>query len=431
METLAAKGIGSSSTRLSIQYRRIESLTPNPNNPRVHTDRQIQKIARSIEAFGFVFPVVIRPSGQVVAGHGRVQAARLLHLSEIPTVALQHLEESQLTALMLADNRLCEQSEWDPKLLGKELKALSEVELNFSLEATGFELGEIDLLIDNLQPGTENAREADALPEAEPSVHVTVPGDLWLLGHNRLLCGDALQPSSFSKIMEGRKANMVLTDPPCTVPISGEAGFTDFLPRIFNLLISQTIEGSIHFVFAEWRHMGEVLIAGKQAYGDLNDLCVGVKDKTEAGSLYRSQHELIFVFKAGKDCQEDHFQPSRPGSDRSNVWHYPKSKSRSRASGSGDLASDPTAKPVSLVADAIADCSAVGEIVLDPFLGSGTTVVAAEQTGRICYGIEIDPSAVDAIIRRWQGYTRLSATHASSGQSFREREEEVSGELKH
>ena len=119
METLAAKGIGSSSTRLSIQYRRIESLTPNPNNPRVHTDRQIQKIARSIEAFGFVFPVVIRPSGQVVAGHGRVQAARLLHLSEIPTVALQHLEESQLTALMLADNRLCEQSEWDPKLLAR------------------------------------------------------------------------------------------------------------------------------------------------------------------------------------------------------------------------------------------------------------------------------------------------------------------------
>jgi len=431
METLAAKGIGSSSTRLSIQYRRIESLTPNPNNPRVHTDRQIQKIARSIEAFGFVFPVVIRPSGQVVAGHGRVQAARLLHLSEIPTVALQHLEESQLTALMLADNRLCEQSEWDPKLLGKELKALSEVELNFSLEATGFETAEIDVLIDNLQPSAEDDRVADALPDAEPGVHVTVAGDLWLLGGNRVLCGDALDPGSYLKIMGGGKANMVFTDPPCTAPISVEAEFTDFLARIFNRLISQTIEGSIHFVFADWRHMCEVLIAGRQAYRELKAVCIWAKDKAVTDSFYRSQHEFVFVFKAGKDRQQNDFQPGPPGSDRSNVWRYPRSKSRSRDADSGSLAFGPTAKPVALVADAIMDCSARGDLVLDPFLGSGTTVIAAERTGRICYGIEIDPSVVDAIIRRWQSYTRLSATHASSGQSFREREEEVSGELKH
>ncbi len=451
MET-PSKGVGKICARLSIEYKPVESLTPNPNNPRIHTNKQIQQIARSIEAFGFVFPVVIRPSGQVVAGHGRVQAARLLHLSEIPTVALQHLEESQLTALMLADNRLCEQSEWDPRLLGEQLKALSKVELNFSLEATGFEMGEIDLLIENLQPGAENDWVADALPEAEPGVRVTVPGDLWLLGNNRVLCCDPLDPSSYSKIMEGRKAAMVFTEPPDQVPISelaaglgavhhenseiavggmSEAKFTDFLTRIFNLLISQTVEGSIHFVFADRRHISQVLIAGKQVYGELTDLCVWAKTNANAekGPFYRNQHELVFVFKNGKDLCRNDFQPGEVSHHRSNVWRYPRSKPRSRAKGGGNLALRPTEKPVPLVADAVMDCSAKGDIVLDPFLGSGTTVIAAERTSRICHGIEIDPTSVDTIIRRWQTFTGLSAKHAISGRSFREREQEVGSGL--
>ena len=426
METLGGDGIGNPSQRLSIEYRRVETLTPNPNNPRIHTDRQVRKIARSIEVFGFVIPVVIGPSGQVVAGHGRVQAARLLRLNEIPTLSLQHLSENQLAALMLADNRLCEQSTWDPKLLGRQLKVLSEVELNFSLEATGFELGEIDLLIGDLQPGPRDDRIADAVPGAEPGIRVTVPGDLWLLGGSRVLCADSLDARSYSRIMEGQKARMVLNDPPYLAPNSAEEELIDFYTRIFNLLISQSVEGSIHFVFADWRQMTEVLIAGKHVYGKLNDLCIGVKDKAEAGSLYRSQHELVFVFKAGKDCQETDFQAKRPGSERSNVWRYPRSKSRSQATDSGSL----TTKPVSVVANAIVDCSSTGDVVLDPFLGSGTTVIAAEQTGRICYGIEIDAHVVDTIVRRWQTFTGLTAKHASSGRTFRECEQEVGREFK-
>lgn len=428
--SLARSGTVSNAMRLAIVYRPIEQLKLNPDNPRIHSDKQIRKISQSIAVFGPIVPVLVDRDSQVIAGHGRVLAAGLAGLKELPTICVEHLTPAQAKAFAIADNRLAESSVWDDRLLAEQLKALSEVELDFSLETTGFEMGEIDVLIENLQPGAENDRVADALPEAEPGVHVSVPGDLWLLGCNRVLCGDALQPSSYSRIMEGRKAGMAFTDPPCTVPISGEAKFIPFLTRIFNLLICQSIEESIHFVFADWRHMGEVLIAGKRAYGELNDLCIWVKDKTERGSFYRSQHELVFVFKAGKDRQQNDFQPGRPGSDRSNVWHYPRSKPRSRATGTGNLALGPTARPVSLVADAIVDCSSRGDVVLDPFLGSGTTVIAAERTGRVCYAIEIDPNFVDTIIRRWQTFTGLSAKHAGSGRSFRELEEEVGGELK-
>jgi len=427
MSSLHAPQAGVSSARLAIEYKNVKNLAPNPNNPRIHTERQIRKIARSIEEFGFVVPVVIRPSGEVVAGHGRVQAARLLHLHEIPTVTPQHLSESQLTALMLADNQLCEQSEWNPKLLAEQLKTLSEVDLTFSLETTGFETSEIDLLIESLQPHDENDRAIDSLPKAKPGVQVTVPGDLWALGRNRVFCGDPLDARSYLGIMEGQKANLVLTSPPHAGPISGDVG-NDFLIRIFGLLVSQTIEDSIHFIFADWRHMSEVLTAGKQLYRRLTDLCVWTRPGSEKGSLYRDQHELVFVFTNDKDPASD-LQPREGGRHRSNVWHCPRSKSRSQATGIG-IGLRPTEKPVSLVADAILDCSARNDVVLDPFLGNGTTVIAAERTGRICYGIEIDPNAVDTIIRRWQTFTGLAAKHATSGKTFREREKEVAREFR-
>jgi hypothetical protein len=229
--------------------------------------------------------------------------------------------------------------------------------------------------------------------------------------------------------MEGRKANLVLTSPPHDGPISGDVDFNDFLIRIFSLLISQSIEGSIHFVFADWRHMSEVLTTGKQLYRRLTDLCVWTRPGSEKGSLYRDQHELVFVFTNGKDPASN-LPPRESGRHRSNVWNCRRSKSCSRATGIG-IALQPTEKPVSLVADAILDCSARNDVVLDPFLGSGTTVIAAERTGRICFGIEIDPNAVDAIIRRWQTFTGLCAKHATSGKTFREREKEVAGEFRH
>ncbi len=210
---------------------------------------------------------------------------------------------------------------------------------------------------------------------------------------------------------------------------SGEmsrAEFTDFLSRACTLLARHSIEGSIHFVCMDWRHMGELLGAGREVYDEFKNVCVWVKDNGGMGSFYRSQHELIFIFKHGRESHRNNFQLGQYGRYRSNVWHYPGVNSFSRSTDEGNLlALHPTVKPVGLVADAIMDCSARGDVVLDAFLGSGTTLIAAERTGRICYGIELDPVYVDTIVRRWQAFTSQAATHAVSGRTFTELEEEV------
>jgi DNA modification methylase len=209
---------------------------------------------------------------------------------------------------------------------------------------------------------------------------------------------------------------------------SGEmspAEFTDFLSRVCSLLASHSVDGSIHFVCMDWRHLGELIAAGKQAYSELKNVCVWTKDNAGMGSLYRSQHELVFVFKHGKESHRNNVQLGQYGRYRSNVWHYPGVNSFSRSTEEGNLlALHPTVKPVALVADAIMDCSARGDVVLDAFLGSGTTIIAAERTGRVCCGIEIEPVYVDTIVRRWQAFTGQSATHALSGRTFTELEKE-------
>jgi DNA modification methylase len=250
--------------------------------------------------------------------------------------------------------------------------------------------------------------------------------------------------------MDGKRASMVFTDPPFNVRIDGhatglgaihhknfrmasgemsDAEFTDFLAHSFELLLGHTINGSMHFVFMDWRHLPEILAAGQHVYTELKALCVWVKDNGGMGSLYRSQHELVLVFKNGKDSHRNNVQLGQFGRYRTNVWNYPGVNSFSRSTEEGNLLElHPTVKPVALVADAIMDCSARGDIVLDPSLGSGTTVIAAERTGRVCYGMEIDPLYVDTIVRRWQRFTGLSATHAVSGKSFDELEKEVASE---
>ena len=349
-------------------------------------------------------------------------------------------------AFTIADNKLTDNSEWDERLLGQQLKTLSEVELNFSLETIGFEMGEIDVLIEGVSPATQTDSDpSNAIPEINTAMQVSHTGDLWLLGRNRVFCGNSLIHGTYSTLMDGARAAMVFTDPPYNVPISGhatglgaiqhknfkmasgemsEAEFTDFLAQACTLMAAHTLEGSLHFLCIDWRHLGELLVAGKQVYSELKNVCVWVKDNGGMGSLYRSQHELILIFKHGKQSHSNNVQLGRFGRYRTNVWNYPGVNSFSRATDEGNLLElHPTVKPVALVADAIMDCSARAGIVLDPFLGSGTTVIAAERTGRICFGIELDPVYVDTIIRRWQSFTGLSATHGTSGRRFAELEE--------
>jgi len=428
-------------SRMSIVHRAIDQLKPDPANPRLHSKKQIRQIANSIEAFGFNVPVLVDADLKVIAGHGRLLACRELGWPEVPTLRLDHLTPAQARAFMIADNRLTEIATWDDPLLAQQLKDLSVSGLDFSIEITGFEMGEIDLRIASLEDMPDRADDpADAVPDLSLRPPVSKVGDLWLLCRHRILCGNALDPAAFTALMGKERAAMVFTDPPYNVPIDGhasglgaihhrpfpmasgemdKAAFTAFLGQACRNLAAFSAGGSIHYVCMDWRHLDELLAAGRDAYGELINVCAWIKDNAGMGSLYRSQHELVFVFKHGRNGHRNNVQLGQFGRNRSNVWRYPGVNSFARCGEEGNLlALHPTVKPVAMVADAMLDCSARGEIVLDAFLGSGTTVIAAERTGRLCYGLELDPPYIDAIIRRWQTLTGGSARHAVSGRNF-------------
>jgi DNA modification methylase len=442
MKSPAASRIGASvPSRISLAYRRIDDLKPDPANPRLHSRKQIRQIANSIEVFGFNVPVLVDAELKVIAGHGRLLACRELGWTEVPTLCLDHLTTAQARAFMIADNRLTEIATWDDRLLAQELKDLSLLGLDFSLEVIGFEMGEIDLRIESLEDMPQQADDpADAMPELSLGPSLSKIGDLWLLGRHRVLCGNALDPADFAALTGEERAAVVFTDPPYNVQIDGHAsglgaihhrpfpmasgemdpaGFTAFLGQACRNLAAFSTSGSIHYICMDWRHLDELLAAGRDAYGELKNLCVWVKDNAGMGSLYRSQHELVLVFKQGRGSHRNNIRLGQFGRNRSNVWRYPGFNSFARSTSEGNLSAlHPTVKPVAMIADAILDCSARGDIVLDAFLGSGTTVIAAERTGRRCYGLELDPAYVDTAVRRWQALTGGSARHDASGRSF-------------
>jgi DNA modification methylase len=426
-----------STAPLEVTYLRTTTLKPDPRNPRVHTDKQVRQIAQSIESFGFNVPLLIDDQHKVIAGHGRLMAARKMGWETVPTIKLGHLTESQRMAFLIADNRLTENSTWDERMLGEQLKILSELELDFDLEAIGFEVPEIDLLIDGLNtvPGAD---PGDRLPEISESA-VTVAGDLWQLGKHRVLCGNSLTGSSYERLVQGGRADLVITDPPYNVVIDGHATgngsihhrefamasgemssteFTNFLRQAMVAARNHCHTGSLAYYFMDWRHMREILSAGQEVYAELLNLCVWAKSNGGMGSFYRSAHELVFLFKNGTASHRNNVQLGKFGRYRTNVWNYPGASTFSRSDEGNLLALRPTPKPVALIVDAIKDCTARGDLVLDPFLGSGTAVIAAERSGRRCYGVELDPLYVDTIIRRWQRQTKLEAVHVGSGETF-------------
>jgi DNA modification methylase len=429
---------------LRISYKDPAQLRRRERNPRIHTPKQIQQIAASIKEFGFINPVLIDGSGGIIAGHGRVEAAKLLGMADLPTVQAGHLTPAQIRAYVIADNRLAELAGWDRKLLALELQELS-VQLDFDVAIAGFETAEVDPLIAELSE--EAPDTADVVPEidrARPAISKT--GDLWRIGVHYLLCGNALEAESYKRLLGSAKAQLVFTDPPYNVAIAGHASgrgkrqhrdfamasgemsqseFTQFLRTTFEQLCAAGTDGSIHFICMDWRHMREVLDAAAAAYTELKNLCVWTKTNGGMGSLYRSQHELVFVFKNGHAPHVNNVELRRFGRNRSNVWPY----ARVNAVGKErdvELGMHPILKPLALVADAILDCSKRGAIVLDAFAGSGTTLLAAERTGRKGFGIEIDPHCADTALRRFESLYGLKAIHARSNRSF---EEIASGRL--
>jgi DNA modification methylase len=420
----------------------IDQLHPDPRNPRVHKPKQIRSIAESIKQFGFIAPIVTDGQGRIIAGHGRVLAARKLGWSEVPAIRVEHLSEPQIRAYQIADNRLTENAGWNDRLLGEIFFELSVLDLNFSTDITGFSMGAIDLLIEGIGPDSPNSDAADRLPPSLPGPAVTQLGDLWLLGRHRLLCGDALDPCAYDILMQGSVADMTFTDPPYNVAIQGHASglgahthrefamaagemtsvaYMKILTDAMRLMADNSRDGSLFYVCTDWRHIGVLLAAAANVFAEHLNICVWEKNNAGMGSLYRSQHEFVSVHKKGRVAHRNNIELGRHGRNRTNIWRYPAVNSFSRTSDEGNLlALHPTPKPVALVADAMLDTSARGDLVVDAFLGSGTTLIAAERVGRRCHGLEVDPLYVDVIIRRWELHTGDTARHGVTGQTFLE-----------
>lgn len=422
-----------------IAYLAIDQLAPDPRNARQHPAKHVQQLAKSITTFGFTVPVLIDGDRNVIAGHGRLLAAQQLGWHEVPTITLAHLTAEQVKAYRIADNRLTDCSIWDDRLLAEQLKELSEADLDFSLDVIGFDLPEVDLRIQSLGDLSEESQgDANAMEPLGPPVSVV--GDVWQLGPHRIVCGNALEPAIYELLLDSDRAAMVFTDPPYNVRIAGHvsgkgsiqhrefamasgemspAAFTDFLSHALAGMKGASAPGALLYVCMDWRHLQELTAAATAQQLELKNLCVWDKGCGGMGSLYRSQHELVFVYKAGTTAHTNNVQLGRYGRNRTNVWAFPGVNSFARETSEGNLlALHPTVKPVALVAEALLDASERREIVFDPFLGSGTTIIAAEKTGRIGMGIELDPHYVDTAIRRWQRLTGQAAVHAVTGKSF-------------
>jgi DNA modification methylase len=354
-------------------------------------------------------------------------------------VRLSHLTNTEKRAYILADNKLAQKAGWDREILAIELQTLTGE--GFEVELTGFDTSEIDIILDEAAEAEEEKPGAeDAVPERLAGPPVTQPGDLWILGKHRLMCADAREDASYSTLLQGEKATFVFTDPPYNVAIDGHAGgngrihhrdfamasgemsqqeFTAFLKTVFSRLAVHTTDGSIHQICMDWRHLAEMMTAGNAVFTELKYVCVWAKRNAGMGSFYRSRHELIFVWKNGNGAHINNFELGQHGRSRTNVWEYAGISS----AGHGrleDLSMHPTVKPVALVADAIKDCSHHGALVLDAFCGSGSTLIAAERTGRKARALEIDPGFVDVAVRRWQSFTGKSAILEGTDETFEE-----------
>lgn len=420
---------------LDIEYRKVDELRPQPRNPRVHSKKQIRQIARSIEAFGFVSPVLIEPNGQIIAGHGRVAAAKVIGVERVPTVCVGHLSDAQVRAYMIADNKLAENAAWDTELLTSTLKELS-IDLGFDVTLTGYDTPELDLLFSAKEGVLDEDDDVAPVDRSKPAVSRL--GDRWRIANHVVHCADATKAESYERLLGDEKAQIVFTDPPYNVPIDGhvsglgrvrhddfamacgemdEDEFTAFLKGVFQNLVNFSADGSLHYVCMDWRHMWEVLSAARGPYAELKNLCVWNKTNGGMGSLYRSKHELVFVFKNGTAPHVNNVELGANKRYRTNVWDYPGANSFG-ASRTEDLSLHPTVKPIALVADIILDASHRGAIVLDAFAGSGTTLLAAERTGRRGFALELEPHYVDTIVKRVSKALKVEAVLDGTGETF-------------
>jgi DNA modification methylase len=417
-----------------VEWAPVETLRPNPKNARTHSKKQIRQIAWSIRQFGFLNPAIVDDENMILAGHGRFEAARLEGLTDVPVLRFNHLTEAEKRAYAIADNRITERAGWDRQLLSVELGELVDLLPIEGLEIslTGFEIPEIELLV--ASRAKPRSTPEDVVPQ--PPLHaVTRPGDLWLLGDQRLLCGDARSAVDFGRLMEGTFAAAVFCTPPSMLvgsairrggpepPGSGlesaemsSEQYREFLLQTLGNAAGVSSEGAIHFVCTDWRRINDLIEAGRTLYGEMLSLVVWDKSSVGPGWPYRSQHEPIGVFQVGRQLHQNNTESRRFGRNRSDVWTYPvpRAAAKNRVAA---RAADPS-KPLALVADALLDCTAKGEIVLDPFAGSGATILASEKIARAAYALEREARFVDVAIQRWRGMTKREPILAGDGRGF-------------
>lgn len=415
----------------------LDTLVSAKNPVRKVSKWHVARVVRSIQKIGFFDPPILGKNLEIIDGHVRVEAARQLDLKEVPCVIADNLSADDVRMLRIALNRIQERGEWDEQALKLEFAYMLEFEADLSV--TGFDPPEIDriLILEDGDIGDKNPLDhIQTLPSPSASA-VSRTGDLWILGRNRVLCGNARSAADVEAVTNGLPISAVFTDHPYNVSVNGhvrvnsgqfeefaeasgemsDAGYEDFLRITIGNMTAVLKPRGILFVCIDWRHV-EVMARALRTLGlELINLCVWGKEKPGMGSLYRSQHELVLVAKRPGASHLNNVQLGSFGRNRSNLWRYA-GATGGRKSTEDDFSLHPTVKPVHLVRDAILDVTAIGDVVLDPFLGSGTTVLAAELSHRICVAVEISPAYVDVAVARWERLTGLQAMHAQSGLSF-------------
>jgi DNA modification methylase len=399
---------------MQITYKAIDSLIPYVKNSRTHSDQQVAQIAASIKEFGFTNPVLLDENGGIVAGHGRVMAARKLKLDEVPTITLGWLTDTQRRAYVIADNKLALNAGWDDEMLRLELGELGD--LGFDLDLTGFSADEIAALMpEQIEPGLTDEDEAPEIPETP----VTVLGDVWILGKHRLMCGDSTSIDSVDKLMDGQKADMVFTDPPYGVDYDGghatekrreklanddDVNMYD-LP-VKNAFLASKEDAPLYLWFAD-RFALDVVTGLSEAGYQIRCWIIWNKNVAQFGAIgaqYKAKHEpCIYAFKKGK-------APNWEGpTNEVTVWDVSRDHKNSH---------HPTQKPTALAERAMGNHKV--KLVLDLFGGSGSTLIAAEKTKRQAHLMELSPNYCDVIVKRWQDFTGKIATHAETGKPFAE-----------
>ena len=431
---------------LQTEYVATGTLNPMPGAPRLHPKSQLRALSKSFEAFGQVLPILIDADGRIISGNAQWEVARRLGMTEVMVIRIEYMAEPQVKALMIALNRLGDLSKWDERALSGILLDLHALDLDFDIEATGFTEIEIELRIENIDVEAGDGAD-DVLVGAGPAV--TRPGDLWQLGQHALLCGNALEEVSWAGLMADQLAALLVSDPPYNVPINGHVSglgrhkhrdfamavgemnreeFTAFLRTAMTHAHRWSHPGSVHYWAMDWRHVVEIGSAGTAVYERYLNMAVWAKNQPGMGSFYRSQHELFFIFAKGGAPSRNNVQLGRFGRSRSNVWTYPSAASMARTTEEGNpLAMHPTVKPLALICDILLDASVKGDIIVDPFAGSGTTLIAAEKLGRVARCMELDPAYCDTIIRRWQRWTGEAAVRVADGMTFAALEAAIQG----